>query len=126
MKKTPKVPQVIDLTPNSHDEGEVQSARPKMKKTPKVSKDSFSLMPELDDKTFGKCKEKMRLFQETIIALGTSKEQLNNRKRLVKIGDHIESLVASQSRDEARNWRYNFWLYVSHFNNLEAQALHQM
>ena len=107
-------------------------------------------MPELDAKTFGKCKEKMRLFQETIIALGTSKEQvsrvcsveccdlgslqtslkflfqLNNRKRLVKIGDHIESLVASQSRDEARNWRYNFWLYVSHFNNLEAQALHQM
>ena len=30
--------QVIDLTPNSHDEEEEQSVRPKMKKTPKVSK----------------------------------------------------------------------------------------
>ena len=38
MKKTPKVPQVIDLTPNSHDEEEELSVRPKMKKTPKVSK----------------------------------------------------------------------------------------
>ena len=51
--------------------------------------------------------------------------QLNKRKYLIKIGKHIDSLLVNLTGDEARNWRYNFWSYVSHFNKLDAQKLFQ-
>ena len=47
------------------------------------------------------------------------------RRCLVKIGNHVESLIGNLSKEEARDWRYNYWFYVSNFSDLNAQELYQ-
>jgi len=102
------------------------------KAKPSKSSISTSLMPEVDGQTFDTCKNAMRAVKETIVALDStnprksSKEQLAiTRRCLVKIGNHVESLIGNLSKEEARDWRYNYWFYVSNFSDLNAQELYQ-
>ena len=63
--------------PKASDEESAGSKKREVGGEKKSSGDSFSLMPELDDKIYEKCREEMRLFQETIIALGSSGEKVS-------------------------------------------------
>jgi len=85
-----------------------------------------SLMPEVDAKTFDKCKRDMRAVKETIIAMDSGSEDQSSRRCLVKIGNHIESLFVHLPKEEARDWRYNYWFYISNFSDMDAQQLCQL
>merc|ERR1712240_796392 len=79
--------------------------------------DQLSLKTDLDAATFAQCKEKMRAVKKSLKALDkpdpkqTPEEQVANTRRcLVKIGKHIDTLIASMSDDQGKDRRSSLWL----------------
>merc|ERR1711962_1796579 len=54
-------------------------------------------------------------------------EQVSNTRRcLVKIGRHIDLLLAPMSDDKAREWRSHLWFFVSNFTEFDAMKLFKL
>jgi len=95
--------------------------------------DQLSLKTDLDAATFAQCKEKMRAVKKSLKALDkpdpkqTPEEQVANTRRcLVKIGKHIDTLIASMSDDQGKDWRSSLWLFVSNFTDFDARKLFKL
>merc|ERR1711915_95725 len=91
------------------------------------------LMGELDPEVFKQCKEKMRDVKKSLKALDrpdpehTETEQVNHtRQCLIKIGTHIDSILAEMKEDKAREWRSNLWNFVSKFTEFDAKKLFKL
>merc|ERR1711988_918539 len=50
----------------------------------------------------------------------------NTRRCLVKIGKHIDTLIASMSDDQGKDWRSSLWLFVSNFTDFDARKLFKL
>uniref|UniRef100_A0A4W3I8G9 Chromodomain helicase DNA binding protein 2 n=1 Tax=Callorhinchus milii TaxID=7868 RepID=A0A4W3I8G9_CALMI len=89
---------------------------------------------ELDQETFGICKERMRPVKKALKQLDkpeeglSEKEQLQHtRSCLLKIGDRItECLLAYTDSEETKHWRRNLWIFVSKFTEFDARKLHKL
>ena len=42
------------------------------------------------------------------------------------IGDHIESLLVNEAKEDIGAWRFKLWFFVSNFNPLSNKDLYQM
>merc|ERR1711974_430852 len=91
------------------------------------------LKSELEPAIFAQCKEKMRQVKKSLKALDkpypnqSPQEQVSNTRRcLVKIGRHIDLLLAPMSDDKAREWRSHLWFFVSNFTEFDAMKLFKL
>merc|ERR1712212_429477 len=131
----------------SNDEAETKKKRKKEKereekkekkaKTPQgpvhIGSSEIVLKSELEPAVFAQCKEKMRQVKKSLKALDkpdpnqSPQEQVSNTRRcLVKIGRHIDLLLAPMSDDKAREWRSHLWFFVSNFTEFDAMKLFKL
>merc|ERR1712014_401530 len=111
-----------------------KKAKPKTPSAPvHIGSSELSLKSDLDSETFAQCKEKMRAVKKSLKALDkpdpnqTPEEQVANTRRcLVKIGKHIDTLIASMSDDQGKDWRSSLWLFVSNFTDFDARKLFKL
>merc|ERR1711874_492978 len=140
-----KTPAIVEDDDSSNDEAEVKKKRKKEKdreeekksKTPQgpvhIGSTEIVLKSELEPAIFAQCKEKMRQVKKSLKALDkpdpnqSPQEQLSNTRRcLVKIGRHIDLLLAPMSDDKAREWRSHLWFFVSNFTEFDAMKLFKL
>merc|ERR1712130_115940 len=124
------------------DEAETKKKRKKEKEEKKEKKakqpqgpvhigsTEIVLKSELEPAIFAQCKEKMRQVKKSLKALDkpdpnqSPQEQVSNTRRcLVKIGRHIDLLLAPMADDKAREWRSHLWFFVSNFTEFDAMKL---
>merc|ERR1712088_943889 len=115
-------------------EKEKEEKKEKKAKTPQgpvhIGSSEIVLKSELEPAVFAQCKEKMRQVKKSLKALDkpdsnqSQQEQVSNTRRcLVKIGKHIDLLLAPMSVDKAREWRSHLWFFVSNFTEFDAMKL---
>merc|ERR1712013_422646 len=75
-------------------------------------------------KTGRKRKRKSRRHHKVLSTLGPLKSF--SRRCLVKIGRHIDLLLAPMSDDKAREWRSHLWFFVSNFTEFDAMKLFKL
>ena len=142
-----KTPAIVEDDDSSNDEAEVKKKRKKEKdreekkekksKTPQgpvhIGSTEIVLKSELEPAIFAQCKEKMRQVKKSLKALDkpdpnqSPQEQVSNTRRcLVKIGRHIDLLLAPMSDDKAREWRSHLWFFVSNFTEFDAMKLFKL
>merc|ERR1712130_365320 len=124
------------------DEAETKKKRKKEKEEKKEKKakqpqgpvhigsTEIVLKSELEPAIFAQCKEKMHQVKKSLKALDkpdpnqSPQEQVSNTRRcLVKIGRHIDLLLAPMADDKAREWRRHLWFFVSNFTEFDAMKL---
>ncbi|XP_053789346.1 chromodomain-helicase-DNA-binding protein 1-like isoform X1 [Vidua chalybeata] len=89
---------------------------------------------ELDQRTFGVCKERMRPVKAALKQLDRPEKGLSEREQLehtrqclIKIGDHItECLKQYTNPEQIKQWRKNLWIFVSKFTEFDARKLHKL
>ncbi|XP_068031690.1 chromodomain-helicase-DNA-binding protein 1-like isoform X2 [Anomalospiza imberbis] len=89
---------------------------------------------ELDQRTFGVCKERMRPVKAALKQLDRPEKGLSEREQLehtrqclIKIGDHItECLKEYANPEQIKQWRKNLWIFVSKFTEFDARKLHKL
>ncbi|XP_064032288.1 chromodomain-helicase-DNA-binding protein 1 isoform X2 [Pogoniulus pusillus] len=89
---------------------------------------------ELDQKTFGVCKERMRPVKAALKQLDRPEKGLSEREQLehtrqclIKIGDHITDCLKEYTNPEQiKQWRKNLWIFVSKFTEFDARKLHKL
>ncbi|NXO83435.1 CHD1 protein, partial [Sitta europaea] len=89
---------------------------------------------ELDQRTFGVCKERMRPVKAALKQLDRPEKGLSEREQLehtrqclIKIGDHItECLKEYTNPEQIKHWRKNLWIFVSKFTEFDARKLHKL
>ncbi|NXH55225.1 CHD1 protein, partial [Rhabdornis inornatus] len=89
---------------------------------------------ELDQRTFGVCKERMRPVKAALKQLDRPEKGLSEREQLehtrqclIKIGDHItECLKEYTNPEQIKQWRKNLWIFVSKFTEFDARKLHKL
>ncbi|KAM9807819.1 chromodomain-helicase-DNA-binding protein 2 [Neosynchiropus ocellatus] len=89
---------------------------------------------ELDQETFGICKERMRPVKTALKQLDKPDEGLSDQEQLqhtrtclLKIGDRItECLKAYNDPEHVKIWRRNLWIFVSKFTEFGAKKLHKL
>ncbi|KAM8861444.1 chromodomain-helicase-DNA-binding protein 2 isoform 1-T1 [Synchiropus picturatus] len=89
---------------------------------------------ELDQETFGICKERMRPVKTALKQLDKPDEGLSDQEQLqhtrtclLKIGDRItECLKAYHDPEHVKIWRRNLWIFVSKFTEFGAKKLHKL
>uniref|UniRef100_A0A4W3I8Q9 Chromodomain helicase DNA binding protein 2 n=1 Tax=Callorhinchus milii TaxID=7868 RepID=A0A4W3I8Q9_CALMI len=92
---------------------------------------------ELDQETFGICKERMRPVKKALKQLDkpeeglSEKEQLQHtRSCLLKIGDRITECLLAYTDSEETKWAtthtQNLWIFVSKFTEFDARKLHKL
>uniref|UniRef100_A0A8C9U7K4 DNA helicase n=1 Tax=Serinus canaria TaxID=9135 RepID=A0A8C9U7K4_SERCA len=89
---------------------------------------------ELDQRTFGVCKERMRPVKAALKQLDRPEKGLSEREQLehtrqclIKIGDHItECLKEYTNPEQIKRWRKNLWIFVSKFTEFDARKLHKL
>ncbi|XP_066194444.1 chromodomain-helicase-DNA-binding protein 1-like isoform X2 [Sylvia atricapilla] len=89
---------------------------------------------ELDQRTFGVCKERMRPVKAALKQLDRPEKGLSEREQLehtrqclIKIGDHItECLKEYTDPEQIKQWRKNLWIFVSKFTEFDARKLHKL
>merc|ERR1712181_112948 len=98
-----------------------------------IGSSEIVLKSELEPAIFAQCKEKMRQVKKSLKALDkpdpnqSPQEQVSNTRRcLVKIGRHIDLLLAPMSDDKAREWRSHLWFLVSNFTEFDAMKLFKL
>merc|ERR1712173_578648 len=98
-----------------------------------IGSSEIVLKSELEPAIFAQCKEKMRQVKKSLKALDkpdpnqSPQEQVSNTRRcLVKIGRHIDLLLAPMSDDKAREWRSHLWFFVSNFTEFDAMKLFKL
>jgi len=142
-----KTPAIVEDDDSSNDEAEVKKKRKKEKdreekkekksKAPQgpvhIGSTEIVLKSELEPAIFAQCKEKMRQVKKSLKALDkpdpnqSPQEQVSNTRRcLVKIGRHIDLLLAPMSDDKAREWRSHLWFFVSNFTEFDAMKLFKL
>jgi len=142
-----KTPAIVEDDDSSNDEAETKKKRKKEKereekkekkaKTPQgpvhIGSSEIVLKSELEPAVFAQCKEKMRQVKKSLKALDkpdpnqSPQEQVSNTRRcLVKIGRHIDLLLAPMSDDKARDWRSHLWFFVSNFTEFDAMKLFKL
>merc|ERR1712210_379948 len=142
-----KTPAIVEDDDSSNDEAETKKKRKKEKereekkekkaKTPQgpvhIGSSEIILKSELEPAVFAQCKEKMRQVKKSLKALDkpdpnqSPQEQVSNTRRcLVKIGKHIDLLLAPMSVDKAREWRSHLWFFVSNFTEFDAMKLFKL
>merc|ERR1712130_803070 len=139
-----KTPAIVEDDDSSNDETETKKKRKKEKereekkekkaKAPQgpvhIGSTEIVLKSELEPAIFAQCKEKMRQVKKSLKALDkpdpnqSPQEQVSNTRRcLVKIGRHIDLLLAPMADDKAREWRSHLWFFVSNFTEFDAMKL---
>jgi len=114
-----------------------EEKKEKKSKTPQgpvhIGSTEIVLKSELEPAIFAQCKEKMRQVKKSLKALDkpdpnqSPQEQVSNTRRcLVKIGRHIDLLLAPMSDDKAREWRSHLWFFVSNFTEFDAMKLFKL
>merc|ERR1712181_209654 len=142
-----KTPAIVEDDDSSNDEAETKKKRKKEKereekkekkaKAPQgpvhIGSSEIVLKSELEPAIFAQCKEKMRQVKKSLKALDkpdpnqSPQEQVSNTRRcLVKIGRHIDLLLAPMSDDKAREWRSHLWFLVSNFTEFDAMKLFKL
>merc|ERR1711874_760164 len=140
-----KTPAIVEDDDSSNDEAEVKKKRKKEKDREEEKKaeapqgpvhngsTEIVLKSELEPAIFAQCKEKMRQVKKSLKALDkpdpnqSPQEQVSNTRRcLVKIGRHIDLLLAPMSDDKAREWRSHLWFFVSNFTEFDAMKLFKL
>merc|ERR1719341_3183568 len=142
-----KSKEIIEDDDSSEDEGRKKDKKEKKKEKEEKKKEKpkaalgpvhigsneLLLKSDLDPATFAQCKEKMRNVKKSLKALDkpdpnqTPEEQVSNTRRcLVKIGRHIDLLLAPMSDDKARDWRSHLWFFVSNFTEFDAMKLFKL
>jgi len=142
-----KTPAIVEEDDSSNDEAETKKKRKKEKdreekkekkaKAPQgpvhIGSSEIVLKSELEPAIFAQCKEKMRQVKKSLKALDkpdpnqSPQEQVSNTRRcLVKIGKHIDLLLAPMSVDKAREWRSHLWFFVSNFTEFDAMKLFKL
>merc|ERR1712240_614127 len=130
---------------SSDDEAEKEKKKKKHKEEKKEKKAKVSQGPvhigscelvlasSLDPAIFAQCKEKMRNVKKSLKALDkpdpnqSAQEQVANTRRcLVKIGRHIDSLLAPMTEEKAKEWRSYLWFFVSNFTEFDAMKLFKL
>ncbi|XP_058279855.1 chromodomain-helicase-DNA-binding protein 1-like isoform X6 [Hirundo rustica] len=89
---------------------------------------------ELDQRTFGVCKERMRPVKAALKQLDRPEKGLSEREQLehtrqclIKIGDHITDCLKEYTNPEQiKQWRKNLWIFVSKFTEFDARKLHKL
>merc|ERR1711934_697989 len=142
-----KTAAIVEDDDSSNDEAETKKKRKKEKereekkekkaKTPQgpvhIGSSEIVLKSELEPAVFAQCKEMMRQVKKSLKALDkpdpnqSPQEQVSNTRRcLVKIGKHIDLLLAPMSVDKAREWRSHLWFFVSNFTEFDAMKLFKL
>merc|ERR1711874_298204 len=131
-----KTPAIVEDDDSSNDEAETKK-KEKKAKAPQgpvhIGSTEIVLKSELEPAIFAQCKEKMRQVKKSLKALDkpdpnqSPQEQVSNPRRcLVKIGKHIDLLLAPMSVDKAREWRSHLWFFVSNFTEFDAMKLFKL
>ena len=93
------------------------------------NEDSTTDLDKLSSAVFNECKEKLRTVRKALKKLQeTSSGDVDAMSdHLLKIGDHISSLIReSPSKEEQRVWRNNLWIFVSYFTECDKTQLHKL
>merc|ERR1712226_1394843 len=119
------------------DRKEEKKEKEKKPKAPQgpvhIGSSEIVLKSELDPAIFAQCKEKMRNVKKSLKALdkpdpsqSTQEQVANTRRCLVKIGRHIDVLLAPMSDEKAKEWRSYLWFFVSNFTEFDAMKLFKL
>lgn len=134
--------EIIEDDDSSDSDDKMTDAKKKKKKDDK-DKDKKKGLPapvhfgkaeeELDVEVFKQCKEKMRDVKKYLKALDQpdpdhSEEDQGNHTRqcLLKIGEHIDTILSKMSEDKAREWKSNLWYFVSKFTEFDPKKLYKL
>lgn len=134
--------EIIEDDDSSDSDDKMTDAKKKKKKDDK-EKDKKKGLPapvhfgkaeeELDVEVFKQCKEKMRDVKKYLKALDQpdpdhSEEDQGNHTRqcLLKIGEHIDTILSKMSEDKAREWKSNLWYFVSKFTEFDPKKLYKL